>query len=181
MHDIQIRLIEAKDYQQLFEVIERNRARLLQFFPETSQSIIDVDTAINFTHLKMKLALKREQFFFVIVLMGKSEIIGSVILKNINWNVPKGELAYFIDGDYEGKGITTFAVRWLVNHAFKQLQMEKLFIKVNPYNYGSRKIAMKNGFELEGLLKREFRTGKGELTDVERYGLINGKDKILEV
>jgi ribosomal-protein-serine acetyltransferase len=172
MNDIQIRLIETKDYEQLLKVIERNRERLLRFFPETSQSIIDEDTAIKFTELKLKLALKREQFFFVIVLIGKSEIIGTVILKNINWNVPKGELAYFIDGAYEGKGITSYAVKWLVNYSFKQLDMEKLFIKVNPNNWGSRKIAMKNGFELEGLLKSEFRTGKGELTDVERYGLV---------
>lgn len=50
--------------------------------------------------------------------------------------------------------------------------MEKLYIKFNPENRGSKKVAIKNGFEKEGYMKREYRTGQGDLTDVERYGLL---------
>jgi RimJ/RimL family protein N-acetyltransferase len=50
--------------------------------------------------------------------------------------------------------------------------MIKLYIKINPENWGSKKVALNNGFELEGLMKSEFRTGLGAITDVERYGLV---------
>ncbi len=106
------------------------------------------------------------------VLKSASHIIGSIILKNIDWSVPKAELAYFIDGEYEGKGFTSYAVKWLTEYAFSDLKMEKLYIKLNPENEGSKKVAIKNGFEKEGYFKREFRTGQGVLTDVERYGLL---------
>ncbi|MCW3113087.1 MAG: N-acetyltransferase [Segetibacter sp.] len=172
MTEIQIRPIERDDYIQLFDVIEKNRQRLRMYFPKTSNAIVDVDSAEKFTKLKLKQALNREQFYFVILLKSSEAIIGGVILKNIDWSVPKGELAYFIDVDYEGKGCTSYAVKRVIEYAFDELKMEKLYIKFNPENWGSKKVAIKNGFEKEGYLKREFRTGHGVLTDVERYGLL---------
>lgn len=180
MNDIQIRLIRKEDFKQLFDVIERNRERLLRFFPKTSQTIIDIETAKAFTEQKIRQASKKEQFYYVVQMVGTSELIGSVILKNIDWSLPKAEFAYFIDGKYEGKGITSYAVKSLTQYAFTELDMKKLYIKIDPQNWGSKKVAMNNGFELEGLLKSEFRTGKGEVTDVERYGLLKVNYNVTE-
>lgn len=172
MIEIQIRLIEKEDYGQLFDVIQRNRRRLFTYFPKTSNAITDIETARKFTQLKIRQALNKEQFYFVVVVKSTLQIIGSIILKNIDWSVPKGELAYFIDREFEGKGCTTYGVKWVVEHAFHNLKLEKLYIKFNPENWGSKKVAIKNGFEKEGYMKGEFRTGEGDLTDVERYGLL---------
>jgi len=172
MEEIRMRLIENEDYKELFEVIERNRTRLTKFFPTTTHTVLDLVTAKKFVEQKVRMTGKKEQYYFVVTLQSTSRIIGSIILKNIDWSIPKGEFAYFIDGAYEGKGITSKAIRWLTSYAFSELGMQKLYIKINPENRGSKKVALNNGFELEGLLKREFRTGLGELTDVERYGLL---------
>jgi RimJ/RimL family protein N-acetyltransferase len=169
---IKIRLIEAEDDVQLFELIEKNRKRLLTYFPKTSGAITNVDSARKFTRLKLKQALNREQFYFLVILKNTPKIIGSIVIKNVDWSVPKGELAYFIDGEQEGKGFTSYAVELVKNYAFEDLKMEKLYIKINPENWGSKRVAIKNGFEKEGYLKLEYRTGQGELTDVERYGLL---------
>lgn len=172
MIEVQIRPIKKQDFLQLYEVIEKNRQRLLTYFPRTTHAITDIDAAKKFTHLKVRQALNREQFYFVVALESTSQMIGAVILKNIDWTIPKGELAYFIDEDYEGKGCTSYAVKWVTGYAFNDLKMEKLYIKFNPSNRGSKQVAIKNGFEKEGYLKSEFRTGQGDLTDVERYGLL---------
>jgi ribosomal-protein-serine acetyltransferase len=169
---IEIRLIESEDYLQLFDLIEKNRKRLLTYFPKTSCAITDVDSAKKFTRLKLRQALYREQFYFVVILENTTQIIGSIMVKNIDWSVPKGELAYFIDSEQEGKGFTSCAVDLVKNYAFEDLNMEKLYIKFDPENFGSKRVAIKNGFEKEGYFKREYRTGYGDLTDVERYGLI---------
>ena len=172
MKDIQIRPVETEDYPSLFTVIEKNRERLITYFPKTSQSIKDLETTKKFIKQKVRQGLQKEQFCFVIASESNGEIIGMVMIKNIDWTVPKGELAYFIDKDFEGMGIMSNAVKWVVEFCFEQLEMEKLYIKFNPENAGSKKVAIKNGFEKEGFLKREFRTGNGQLTDVERYGLL---------
>jgi RimJ/RimL family protein N-acetyltransferase len=172
MEEIKIRLIEAEDYKELFSVIEKNRIRLTNFFPTTTHTVLDLATAKKFTEQKVQMAGKKQQYYFVVILKATSKIIGSIILKNIDWSIPKGEFAYFIDGDFEGRGLTSQAAKWLTNYAFTELKMLKLYIKINPENWGSKKVALKNGFELEGVLKCEFRTGLGVLTDVERYGLV---------
>jgi len=172
MKEMLVRLIEKEDGEELYSLVERNRERLIMYFPKTSGIIKDPETAKKFARQKVKQALEREQFNFVIALKSHPEIIGMVMVKNIDWTIPKGELAYFIDENYEGIGITSNAVKWVVNHCFGELEMEKLYIKFDPENLGSKKVAIKNGFEKEGFLKREFRTGLGELTDVERYGLL---------
>jgi ribosomal-protein-serine acetyltransferase len=172
MEEIQVRLIEKEDFASLFEVIEKNRSRLLKYFPATSAAISDIEAAKKFVLLKLRQAAKREQLYFVVISKNTSKIIGSVILKNLDWNVPKGELAYFVDADYEGTGITSRAVKWLVQYAFDELKIEKLYIKCSPDNTGSKQVAIKNGFLKEGHMKREYRTGEGLLTDMERYGLL---------
>jgi ribosomal-protein-serine acetyltransferase len=172
MQELKIRPITKDDYQQLFALIEKNRERLIQYFPKTTRAVVDINTAKKFAQSKVMQALRREQYFFVIESENSLNFIGSIILKNLDWSIPKGELAYFIDADFEGRGYTSDAVRWMTNHCFEKLQMQKLYIKIDPENAASRMVALKNGFVKEGYLKREFRTGHGTITDVERYGLL---------
>jgi ribosomal-protein-serine acetyltransferase len=172
MKEMHVRLMEKEDFTEIYSLIEKNRDRLLMYFPKTSAGIKDLEAAKKFARHKVRQALEREQYYFVVALKSVAEIIGMVMVKNIDWTIPKGELAYFIDHNYEGIGITSNAVKRVVEYCFKELEMEKLYIKFNPENVGSKKVAIKNGFEKEGFLKREFRTGLGELTDVERYGLL---------
>lgn len=172
MKEIEVRPVEKEDFTEIYNVIERNRERLTTYFPKTSATIKDLDTARRFAKQKVKQASEKEQYCFIISPQTKVEIIGMVMIKNIDWTIPKAELAYFIDENYEGLGITSNAVKWVIKYCFEQLEMEKLYIKFNPDNAASKKVAIKNGFEREGFLKREFRTGYGELTDVERFGLL---------
>ena len=166
------------DFTEFYNLIENNRERLLTYFPKTSQSIFDLESAKKFTRQKVKQALEKEQFCFIIALKDVRKMIGTVMLKNIDWSVPKGELAYFIDEPYEGNGFTSAAVKWVTEFSFANLQMEKLYIKFDPDNIGSKKVAVKNGFEKEGYFRREFRTGQGNLSDVERYSLLKNKSDL---
>jgi len=53
------------------------------------------------------------------------------------------------------------------------LELKKIFLRIAPENIGSNQVALKNGFELEGVLKCGFRRGDGVLIDVNYYGLVN--------
>ena len=65
-----------------------------------------------------------------------------------------GELGYFIDKNYFNKGIVTEAVKELEKIAFEKLGLIRLEIRMDPRNKASEKVAIKNGFIKEGLLKK---------------------------
>jgi RimJ/RimL family protein N-acetyltransferase len=94
------------------------------------------------------------------------------LVKNIDRKIGKCELAYFVDKDFEGKGIITKAVGDLIAFCFTELLMNKITICTSPVNYASQKIALKHGFKQEGVLREEFKNGQGILEDIFYFGLL---------
>src|SRR5690606_23191518 len=118
------------------------------------------------------LAAKNELYVFVIE---KDElVIGVLFLKNLDKRVNKCEVAYFIDKDEENKGHISHAIQQATDYAFKDLGMNKVYCRVALDNAPSNKVAVKNGFKLEGVLKQEFKVSDGSLVDLNYYGLLNG-------
>ena len=168
---IDIRPITKDDAIPFYALIEKNRQRLTMYFPKTLKHIRDLDSTKLFIDLKMNEAAKKEGYWFLIISQEINRPIGSLVIKELDLTVPKCELAWFIDEDHEGKGIISKATQWLVNFCFDELDMVKIFVRVNPSNEASKRVALKNGFVKEGYMKKEYRNGYGELTDVEHYGL----------
>jgi ribosomal-protein-serine acetyltransferase len=173
---IDIRLITKDDAVAFYELIEKNRERLTMYFPKTLKHIRDLDSTKLFINLKINEATKKDGYWFLVISKKENQLIGSLVIKDLDLTVPKCELAYFIDESFEGKGITSKATQWLVNHCFNELGMEKIILRINPANEASRRVALKNGFTREGYMKKEYRNGFGELTDVEHYGLVRNVD-----
>ena len=173
---IEIRLIKNEDAVPFYELIEKNRERLTMYFPKTLKHIRDLDSTKIFIELKINEATRKDGYWFLVISKKDDQFIGSLVIKDLDLTVPKCELAYFIDGDFESKGITSKATQWLINHCFDELKMEKIILRINPANEPSRRVALKNGFTKEGYMKKEYRNGYGELTDVEHYGLAKNVD-----
>lgn len=173
--DIKVRLLAKEDTPQIQKIIEKNRDRLKRYFPKTVDAVKDRDSAKLFVEQKIQQAFNRELFYFVIIFC-ESEIIGNVTIKHIDWTVPKCELSYFIDKEYEGRGYTSTVMQSIVKHCFEELKIEKLYLRIAPENMASKKIAQKNGFTKEGFMRREYRTGEGALIDIEYYGLLRNEN-----
>lgn len=65
-----------------------------------------------------------------------------------------GELGYFVDRKFFNKGIASETVKELEKIAFEKLGLIRLEIRMDPRNKASEKIAIKNNFKKEGLLKK---------------------------
>ncbi|MEO1258990.1 MAG: GNAT family protein [Bacteroidota bacterium] len=165
---LNIRLLEKEDATELHNLIELNRKRLERYFPITVSQNSSLQASTIYVSKKVKQAEQKELYFFVILFNKK--IAGGIILKNIDWRIPKGELAYFIGGEWEGKRIMSQAMDRAMSYLFNELGLNKLFIKCSPKNIPSRRLAVKKGFKLEGLLRQEFRIETGEVEDIEYYG-----------
>ena len=98
-------------------------------------------------------------------------MIGCVFVKSIDWNIPKAEIGYFVDHRHTGKGIVTKAVSRVVQYCFEKLGLRKLLIKTHESNIGSRRVAEKNGFRIEGTIRNDHKTTDGQILDMIYYGL----------
>jgi RimJ/RimL family protein N-acetyltransferase len=166
-----LRSLSHQDGPQIFALIQRNRKRLRDYFPVTSATITTLDAAFKFIDEKMQQAADKVHYTYVIEDANK-QLQGVFFIKNLDWRIPKGELAYFIDEALTGKGIMTKALGEVINHSFNSMGMNKLYIITTPDNHASRKIAEKNGFMVEGHLRKNFRLSSGELVDNVYYGII---------
>ena len=63
---------------------------------------------------------------------------------------------------------STFAV---VQFAFRQLKMEKLYVRTAMDNYSSQRLARKCGFRREGDLRAAYKRPTGVLEDMMLMGL----------
>ena len=97
--------------------------------------------------------------------------IGNLYLKDINWIARRAELHIFIgDREHRGKGYGQSAVRLVIDHAFGDLGLLRLFLQVLENNHAAVRVYEKCGFRLEGkLIKHAYKDGR--FCDVLLMGL----------
>lgn len=166
-----LKLIEIQEAKEFFNLIHRNKERLTRYFPVTVKS--NKNITLSTKYLK-KLEQKAEKkAFYAFGIYTGNKLIGVIYVKNIDWQIQKCELGYFLDKDFEGKGIMAKNLDKAISYCFNDLNMNKLFLRIGRENTGSKRLAKKKGFELEGTLRKEYRIETGELIDVEYYGKLN--------
>lgn len=164
-----IRLLHRDDLAAYYNLIDRNRPRLEDFFAGTVAITRTIeDTATHLEDVVSK-AEHNQYFPLVVVERTSTELIASIQIKSIDWSIPKGELGYYIDAAWEGKGIVTKAVGLITDYAFEHLKFNKLFIRTHHGNKSSRLVAEKNGFTVEGTLKADYKTTAGKIIDTMYY------------
>lgn len=158
--------------EEFYGLIDRNRQRIIQTFPVTVSGCTTLEETTRFLKEAVDNEIWHESYYFYIRDNESNNLIGYVVIKNIELDAAVCELAYFIDYDFEGKGIITSAVGETLNFCFGEMEMNKVTISTLPSNIASQKIALKLGFVQEGILRQEFRSGEGKLEDVVYFGLL---------
>jgi ribosomal-protein-serine acetyltransferase len=158
--------------EEFYSLIDRNREHIRKTFPQTLSSCSDPDKTTAFITLGLANQLRKENFYYYMRHLESNLLIGYVVIKNINPVLAKCELAYFVDKDFEGKGIITKAVANVLAVCFDELYMNKVYICTSLVNMASQRIALKHGFTKEGILREEFKNGDGILEDIVYFGLL---------
>ena len=84
------------------------------------------------------------------------------------------EIGYFLAPDACGKGVMTRAVRLMCEEAFELLRIERITANVRAENIASRRLLERNGFALEGVMRRAV-VKYGEMHDLCIYGKLRGE------
>ena len=154
-------------------MIDENRHRLAAFFAGTvARTRTYEDTKIYLAEIVSKAEL-RSYLPYILIDDLTERSIGFLDIKNIDWNIPKGELGCFIDEKYEGKGISTKAFSIFTDNCFTGLGFNKLFLRTHHSNQPARRLAESCGFEVEGTIRKDYKTTDGELVDLLYYGKVN--------
>lgn len=165
-----IQLLQSNQGEAFFNLIERNRVRLEDFFAGTVARTMTLESTLNYCKLIQERIRSKDYLPYMITDINTNEFVGLVDVKNIEMNVPKAELGSFIDRAYKGKGIVSRATHLVVDHIVKEYKFIKLLCRAHPRNKGSIAVILKNGFELEGTIRRDYKTIKGEIVDLNYYG-----------
>jgi [ribosomal protein S5]-alanine N-acetyltransferase len=106
-----------------------------------------------------------------ITLKGNDKVIGFIGHYRIRWEHYRSEIGYMLLPEYNGQGITTEAIKLLVDYGFNQMKMHSLEGVIDPSNTASARVLEKNGFVKEAHLKEnEFYDGK--FLDTVIYSLV---------
>lgn len=169
--------IETIRFEEFFDLIENNRNRIKKTFPVTVSNCINLKATEEFIANNIKIEKEKTGYYFYVRNLETNKLIGYLGIKKIDYNISKCEIFYFIDKDFEGKGIVSKAVSEIISFCFKELKMNKIFICTSKNNFGSQQIALKNGFIQEGTLREEFKNFEGVLEDINYYGLLKSDYK----
>lgn len=106
---------------------------------------------------------------------GEAEPVGSVYIRDIDNTHHKGEYGIFIgEENARGRGIGTIAAKLMVEYAFEELNLHKLFLRVFADNDRALCSYEKAGFLREAYLKDEVCI-EGAYRDIVLMAVINEK------
>ena len=161
--------------EEFFGLVDENRNRISKTFPVTVSNCANLEKTTESIANNILIEKEKTGYYFYIRNLETNNLIGYLGIKKIDYNISKCELFYFIDKDFEGKGIISKAVSDVIAICFKELSMNKIFICTSKINFGSQQIALKNGFIQEGILREEFKNGEGLLEDIIYFGLLKSE------
>jgi RimJ/RimL family protein N-acetyltransferase len=101
--------------------------------------------------------LAREDLWMQLYLKGTDTLIGGSGLHRIDWAVPSVEIGYWVRTKYGRQGYITEAVAAITELAFRVLQAERVFIRMDSKNTRSAAVPQRLGFVYEGTLRHDAR------------------------
>lgn len=166
--DIELRLHEPWHAEQLFELIDRNRERLKEWFPWV-EATEKPDDSLQFIRKARDHYANDEAILTSVWYHG--ELAGTLGLEGLDSEIHRGEIGYWLGARYEGNGIITRSCRALIDYAFDVMDLNRIVIRCMPANERSIAVAERLDFHHEGTL-REVAIVDGEYRDLEVYSML---------
>ena len=141
-------MIELRDAEELFAVVDSSRSYLREWLPwlDTSQTVADTR---NFIQTSIDKHARNEGFQCCI--RCEDKIVGVIGFHKIDWDNRIGEIGYWLTQQNQGRGIMTNCCRTLVELAFSELDLNRVVIRAAEKNLRSRAIPERLGFVKEGI------------------------------
>ncbi len=165
---ITLQLYHTNDAQACFELLHKNKAHLRPWinWVDAINSLQDAQQLIS-----ARIKSFEEQESISLFIVQDQKIIGSIGMFNWRKEIKCVEVGYWMDKDFENKGILSKALNVLISYLFQQVQLNKIELQFNALNKASGAIAKKFNFKIEGIIRSNY-TINGTLEDSVLAGLL---------
>ncbi|MGV3524032.1 MAG: GNAT family N-acetyltransferase [Candidatus Sericytochromatia bacterium] len=123
--------------------------------------------------------LLRQDLAYLAFERTSGRLVASAGLHRTDWTFPKTEVGYWVRSSEVGKGYATEAVNALTHWALFELAAKRVELVTDERNAGSRAVALRCGYHLEGILHHTSKTPDGELRNTCIYAKLPAMDSSL--
>ncbi len=152
---------------EIFSLVNKNRLRLRKFLGwlDDMNTLQDEENYIKRVNNEIitNFAIKLE-----------NKIIGTIDFHDLDKDKKLADIGYWIDIDFERKGIITNSCKRLIKYGFDEVNLEEVTIHCNPENIKSENVAKRLGFEFIGITKNHCNL-YGVWSDSKKYLLTKEK------
>jgi RimJ/RimL family protein N-acetyltransferase len=162
---LQLRPFRTTDAPQLHEALLESIAELrkhLWFLPWVSEEQTLQSAEVRCRRAEANF-LVRADLPYLAFTKSTGRLVASVGLHRTDWSLPKTEVGYWVRTSEAGKGYATEAVLELTNWALYGLRAKRVELVTDENNQGSRRLAERCGFALEGVLRSTMQSPDGQL------------------
>lgn len=147
---VQLRLLEKRHADPLFQLTNECRTYLRQWLPwvDGTKSPTDTEKFIEMTRQKFA-----ANDGFQAGIWDGDRIVGVIGYHGIDWSNRKTSIGYWLGEKHQGRGLMTLACKALVNHALMDLKLNRVEIRCATENKKSQAIPERLGFRNEGTIR----------------------------
>jgi GrpB-like predicted nucleotidyltransferase (UPF0157 family)/RimJ/RimL family protein N-acetyltransferase len=163
--------------------INKSKSHLRPWLKWTNKEFTENVIRKMISSYQLKIFQKEELRYYI---WGKKhrEFLGSVTLRNLDWNLKVAEVGYWLDVDHVGKGYIQEVVSFLLDYAYKSFGFNKFIAITYKNNTASINSLKKLGFSLDKVVVNKdsievaiFKFKKGE--ENMNLGLKNNEVKLV--
>ena len=166
--DIELRAVEERYTADLHNLVVKNRAFLQTAFDWAQHVGSEEDTRRNVQSNQM---LHQRGYAKMFLILEDNVLVGVLSFNSIEPTNKTGYIGYWLDKDKEGKGIISTCLQAFMAFYARRGDVRRFVIKCRVANEASNRVALRNGFILEGCLRQaEFLNGS--FYDQNIYGQI---------
>jgi len=149
-----LRVPRAGDGAVVYPNVRESLAELKQWMPWATDDY-NLEGSEEWVRKSAAEFFSRQAVQYLIFSRDDGRHLGNVGTFAIRWQVPSCELGYWLRTSETGSGIMTEAVKLVTGMMFDTLKMRRVQIRADENNARSRAVAVRAGFQLEGILRNQ--------------------------
>ncbi|MDO4621690.1 MAG: GNAT family protein [Eubacteriales bacterium] len=114
----------------------------------------------------------RDPSFYGWAVTLNGEVIGSIGLFDIDEGAEQAELGYSIGSKWWGNGYATEASKAVIDHAFSEVGLHRIFASHHIDNTASGRVLEKAGMLYEGTMRDGQKNADGSFSDLKLYAIL---------
>ena len=163
-----LRRIDTNDAEAILEL--RGNPETMKYIPRPLAK--DLEDALGHVAMINDKIENNEGINWGITLKGNPKLIGIIGHYRIKPENYRAEIGYMILPEFHGMGISSEAIKAVVDYGFNEMKLHSIEAIIDPENIASERVLQKNGFVKEAHLK-ENEYYEGRFWDTVIYSLLN--------